>query len=31
MKLMYKPFGLVLGALGGMAGGAVFKRVWVAT
>jgi len=30
MKLMYKPFRLVLGALGGLAGGAVFKRVWAA-
>jgi hypothetical protein len=28
MKLLYKPMGLVLGMLGGVAGGAVFKRVW---
>ena len=28
MKLLYKPFGLILGALGGMVGGALFKRIW---
>jgi hypothetical protein len=27
-KLLYKPFGLVIGVLGGMVAGAVFKRVW---
>ena len=27
-KLLYKPFGFIVGALGGMAAGALFKRVW---
>lgn len=29
--MMYKPLGLLLGLLGGMAGGAVFRRVWTWT
>lgn len=28
MTLLYKPLGLILGMLGGIAGGAVFKRIW---
>lgn len=28
MKLLYKPLGMIFGALGGMVGGALFKRVW---
>jgi hypothetical protein len=28
MKLVYKPFGLVVGVLGGLAAGAAFKRIW---
>jgi hypothetical protein len=27
-RLIYKPFGLVVGVLGGLAARAVFKRVW---
>jgi hypothetical protein len=29
-KLLYKPFGLLFGALGGVVASAVFKRVWKA-
>jgi hypothetical protein len=29
-RLLYKPFGLIFGALGGLVAGAVFKRVWSA-
>jgi hypothetical protein len=29
-KVVYKPFGLVMGVLGGMVAGAIFKRVWTA-
>lgn len=29
-RLLYKPFGLLLGVLGGVIAGAVFKRVWSA-
>lgn len=29
-KVVYKPVGLVLGALSGMVAGAVFKQVWKA-
>ena len=29
-KLIYKPFGLIVGVLGGLAARAVFKRVWSA-
>ena len=28
MKLLYKPFGLVMGILGGLLAGKAFKRVW---
>jgi uncharacterized membrane protein YesL len=28
LKLMYKPMGMVFGVLGGLVGGALFKRVW---
>ena len=28
MKLLYKPFGLVFGVLGRLAGASLFKRVW---
>jgi hypothetical protein len=28
MKLLYKPFGLVVSVLGGLLAGALFKRVW---
>ena len=28
MKLVYKPFGVIFSVLGGVAAGAVFKRVW---
>lgn len=28
MKLLYKPFGLVIGVVGGLAAGALFKRIW---
>jgi hypothetical protein len=28
MKLLYKPFGLVVSVLGGVIAGALFKRVW---
>jgi hypothetical protein len=28
MKLLYKPFGLLLGAIGGVAAGKVFSRFW---
>lgn len=29
-KLLYKPFGLIVGVLGGILARAVFKRVWSA-
>lgn len=29
-RLLYKPFGLIFGVLGGILAGAVFKRVWSA-
>jgi hypothetical protein len=29
-RLIYKPFGLVVGFLGGIVAGAIFKRVWSA-
>jgi hypothetical protein len=29
-KLLYKPFGLIFSVLGGIAAGAIFKRVWSA-
>lgn len=29
-RLIYKPFGLIVGVLGGLAARAVFKRVWSA-
>ncbi|MGI9006042.1 MAG: DUF4235 domain-containing protein [Streptosporangiaceae bacterium] len=28
IKLLYKPVGLIAGALSGMLAGAIFKRVW---
>lgn len=28
MKLLYKPFGIVVSVLGGVIAGAIFKRVW---
>jgi hypothetical protein len=28
MKLIYKPFGLVVSVLGGILAGALFKRLW---
>src|SRR5262249_3798695 len=28
MKLLYRPFGLVAGALAGLMAGAIFKRIW---
>ncbi|WP_407549042.1 DUF4235 domain-containing protein [Streptomyces sp. Pv4-95] len=28
VKLLYKPFSLLFGVLGGVAAGAVFKQVW---
>ncbi len=28
MRYLYKPFGLLISALGGVAAGAIFKRVW---
>jgi predicted metal-dependent enzyme (double-stranded beta helix superfamily) len=28
MKILYKPFGLLVSVLGGMVAGAIFKRVW---
>jgi uncharacterized protein DUF4235 len=27
-KVIYKPFGLLVGVLGGLVAGAVFKRLW---
>jgi Protein of unknown function (DUF4235) len=27
-RLLYKPFGLMLSVLGGLAAGAIFKRLW---
>lgn len=30
-KIVYKPWGLIAGAVGGALAGAVFKRVWRAT
>lgn len=29
-RILYKPFGLVVGVLGGLVAGAVFKRIWSA-
>ena len=29
-KLLYKPLGLIVGVLGGMVAGKIFKRVWTA-
>lgn len=29
-RIVYKPFGLVVGVLGGMLAGAIFKRIWSA-
>jgi hypothetical protein len=28
VRYLYKPFGLLISALGGVAAGAIFKRVW---
>jgi hypothetical protein len=28
MKLVYKPFGLIVSVLGGVLAGALFKRIW---
>jgi len=28
MKLLYKPFGLIVSVVGGIIAGALFKRVW---
>ena len=28
LKILYKPFGIVVSVLGGMLAGAIFKRVW---
>ena len=28
MKLLYKPFGLLVSVLGGLAAGVAFKRIW---
>ena len=28
MKILYKPFGMIVSVLGGMIAGAIFKRVW---
>jgi hypothetical protein len=28
MKILYKPFGIVVSVLGGMIASAIFKRVW---
>jgi predicted metal-dependent enzyme (double-stranded beta helix superfamily) len=28
MKLLYKPFGLIVGVIGGILAGVVFKQVW---
>jgi hypothetical protein len=28
MKFVYKPFGLIVSVLGGLAAGAAFKRIW---
>lgn len=28
MKLLYKPFGVLLGVIGGLLAGAAFKQVW---
>ncbi|HZQ63857.1 MAG TPA: DUF4235 domain-containing protein [Gaiellaceae bacterium] len=28
MKLLYKPFGLLAGVVGGLVAGALFKRIW---
>ncbi|HEY3577048.1 MAG TPA: DUF4235 domain-containing protein [Gaiellaceae bacterium] len=27
-KVLYKPFGLIFSVLGGIAAGAIFKRIW---
>ena len=29
-RLLYKPFGLLMGVLGGLVAGAIFRRVWAA-
>lgn len=29
-RVLYKPFGVVVGVLGGIVAGAIFKRVWSA-
>ena len=28
MKLLYKPFGLIISVIGGILAGAIFKQVW---
>ncbi len=28
IKILYKPFGIVVSVLGGMVAGAIFKRIW---
>lgn len=28
IKILYKPFGMLVSVLGGMVAGAIFKRVW---
>jgi Protein of unknown function (DUF4235) len=28
MKLLYKPFGLIVSVLGGVVAGALFRRIW---
>lgn len=28
IKILYKPFGMLAGALGGVIAGAIFKRIW---
>jgi hypothetical protein len=28
MKLLYKPFGLIISVIGGLLAGAIFKQVW---
>lgn len=29
-RVLYKPFGLLFGVLGGLVAGAIFKRIWAA-
>jgi len=29
-RLLYKPFGVLVGVAGGLAAGAIFKRIWAA-